>query len=682
MSGSHLSAEEITQFVCDLYKSILNRDGDHGGIEAYTAYLQNEGYPRGVGVVVRSLINSQERRALERERCNTLVQIGNANIDSEWRFRTPNDLAVTQVGLRRVLLIGSCLLEPWTRIVQTFPDGCHCEHFLFNNISQPPESPSRPISDYDFQIISLPLRSILQGTQSLRMSSIEFTAREELLERSCDTISALLNAAMRWNTEHSLLTFVLGFLVPQQNALGRLLPRFNLSNPVYFVEKLNEHLGRELGTYQNAFYVDLNEISSSVGRQYVQDDSVCITSHNSVLNDFDYPYDQERISPPLRLTEIYDVRVNEFVRLTWLELLAMYRTIRQIDAVKLVIMDLDDTLWRGVLAEKDDVSPSQLEGWPLGVVEALSYLKNRGVILAIASKNEESFIRQIWERLVGKYISLDDFAFVKINWRPKHENVREILDMSKLLPDNVVFVDDNPVERAAVLEAFPGIRVLGADPYLLKRILLWSAETQVSSITSESSRRTEMMQSQAYRESARRTMSREQFLHSLNIQVEMRSILSPEQPDFSRAFELLNKTNQFNTTGTRWTFEEMMNLFKGGGFLIVFFVRDRYTDYGLVGVLVLQGTQIRQFVMSCRTLGLDVEIAVLEALEKEMFLSRGTALHGELVKTEKNMPCQDLYRRAGFEWDGAVWRSALNSPPPRAPHVALTIEDSLVKANS
>jgi len=129
----------------------------------------------------------------------------------------------------------------------------------------------------------------------------------------------------------------------------------------------------------------------------------------------------------------------------------MLRTLRQIDQVKLVIVDLDDTLWRGVIAEEGIDRPMVTEGWPAGLVEALVTLKKRGVLLAIASKNDEDRIRSFWPHLYGGRLELADFASVKINWQSKAENIAQILKETNLLPRNVVFLDDNPVERARLL---------------------------------------------------------------------------------------------------------------------------------------------------------------------------------------------------------------------------------------
>ncbi len=198
----------------------------------------------------------------------------------------------------------------------------------------------------------------------------------------------------------------------------------------------------------------------------------------------------------------------------------MYKTLHQEDPVKLVIVDLDNTLWRGVVAEGEEIDGFTNEGWPLGLAEALLYLKKRGIALAIASQNEESKIREVWPQIMHGRVALEDFAAVKIDWTPKADKIDAILRTLHILPRQTLFIDDNPVERTMMLSMFPGMRALGKYPYYLKRILLWSPELQVPRITTESSERTGLLQAQMARESMRKEMSRDEFLATLGVSVE------------------------------------------------------------------------------------------------------------------------------------------------------------------
>ena len=177
-------------------------------------------------------------------------------------------------------------------------------------------------------------------------------------------------------------------------------------------------------------------------------------------------------------------------------------------------------------------------------------------MLAIISKAEESVTLAAWDRIVGRDLRPEDFAARRINWNPKSQSLAEIMAEVNVLPGNVLYIDDNPVEREAIRAAFPEVRVLGGTPLAWRRVLLWAAETQRAEVTAESARRTEMVQAQIQREQQRQAVRQEDFLPSLKLRMKLFRIGDVAHPGFARALELINKTNQFNTTGKRWTLGE------------------------------------------------------------------------------------------------------------------------------
>lgn len=565
-------------------------------------------------------------------------------------FRNPQDLRVTTLTPKRILIIGSCLAYPFQ---YRFRDiGCEADYIAFNNVANLPETCPRSIDSYDFQLIQISPRSLLPENAYFRIGNSE-GAYAALFKEAQERMFQLLQGALKWNTEHGLLTFVFNFMVPQQNPLGRLMRRVDFRNFAHFYRALNDSLSTEVEDRKNAFVFDCDEISASFGRRYLQDDVVLSLNHGGALgND---PTDVDRIHVPHRLDEHYIVQRDEIMIAMTEEILSLYRIVRQQDSVKVVIVDLDDTLWRGVVMDSAQVSGNNTEGWPLGVAEALLFLKRRGIVLAIVSKNDAENIAAVWDGIWSGRLRLEDFAIRKINWRPKEENVEAILKQMNLLPRNAVFIDDNPVERAAVSAAFPGIRVLGDEPSIVRRVLLWSPETQAATITEESSRRTEMIQAQVEREAARSRMSREEFLASLNVRTAVLEIRTTDNTRFPRAFELLNKTNQFNTTGRRWTLEECKAAFDNGVIWFAFEVEDKYTNYGLVGLSIVAGEHIRQFVMSCRVIGLGVETVVMTRILQYMRAQRLGVAKADFVETDANIPCRDFFLRCGFGQTESGW---------------------------
>ena len=566
-------------------------------------------------------------------------------------YLVPRDLSVEKAMLRRTLVVGPCLAQSWAGYRD--PEMTYTpDYLLASQHSEMPERLPHPAEDYDFCIIQIPLRTTYES-ELWRLAYDDVEGYRRAFETTCQAADAFIDRTVKWTCDRDIPTFVANVMVPQADLTGRLLPRYDLRNIMFFVEQLNHHIEASVRRFSGAYILDLDRISASLGRRYIQDDSVLWASHASVMPS---EWNEEaRIEPMPSIEAHYDiVGQHSFIASLWAEAAAMARSLRRVDSVKLVVVDLDDTLWSGVSGEALEVGPAMREGWPLGVAEALMYLKKRGVLLAIVSKNDEARIRAIWPQIFGGAFSLSDFAILRINWRRKAENMAEILATLNLLPKNTVFVDDNPAERADMKSAYPKMRVLGRYPLYLRRTLLWSSETQGDGITPESVSRTEMVQAQVEREAERMTLSREAFLETLRLKVSCRQ-LQFNQPAFKRALELLNKTNQFNTTGEHWTSEALRRLLESGGLLYAFDVEDKFTAYGLVGVCIVEGAVIRQFAMSCRIVGLDVELTVLRSIVAETHAGTRTPVIGKLQATGTNLLCQDLWERCGFEAAGGEW---------------------------
>lgn len=585
------------------------------------------------------------------------------------RYRTPDELSLSPTRAMRGLVIGSCLSELLPHYLNDAFPAIATDHILYNNAGALPAQPPHPLGDYDFQVIMLPLRTAMPESLYMRLRYDDVAGHETAFHHARLRMSQMLHGALMYRAQRPITTFVTNFTVAQQNPLGRLQPRYDLRNPVYFVEQLNRALAEEIADLAGVHLVDVDQISGNFGRKYLQDDLLTAINHGSLISDHDVSLDRSRLEPPVPISQQFAFRVHEFILAMCHEIGAMYRTLRQLDPVKLVIVDLDDTLWRGVIAEDGYQDATVTEGWPIGLVEALLFLKKRGVLLAIASKNDEARIRTMWPTLYGNRLELNDFVSIKINWETKSENVETILREVNLLPRNVVFIDDNPVERASITAAFPEMRTLGATPYQMRRVLLWSSETQVATVSTESVRRTEMVQAQIVREQSRSRLTRGEFLATLGVRVRLFELSNASDQNSVRAFELLNKSNQFNTTGTRWTQPKFQSDFGGPCHFWVFEVEDRFTQYGLVGVIVVEGDRIAQFVMSCRVVGLEVEIAVITALAP-------LVTSAVVEATEANFMCRDLYLRCGYGEQAGTWQKPLGTAPVWPSHIPLFLPEA------
>jgi FkbH-like protein len=339
---------------------------------------------------------------------------------------------------------------------------------------------------------------------------------------------------------------------------------------------------------------------------------------------------------------------------------------------KCVILDLDGTLWPGVLAEtgapfawSPEISgPFSYVGLYFGLHEALKWLKRRGVLLACVSKNDEATVRELW-RYPAHYphhrlLTPDDFVTWRVNWTDKVENIVSIAEELGFALDSLVFIDDHPIERERVIQRLPEVEVWGEDPFALRRRLLCDPRLQPPQITAESARRTDLTKAQLERARARTGAADEAaFLKALDVDVQV-TRLAAGAPELARIEELFQRTTQFNTTGAKYSVADLEHLLaRPEARLFTVNVRDRFGDHGLVGAAVIVAGEILGLALSCRVLGLGVEhrfmAAVLDALRPD----HGQVC-GAILETARNGPVRNLYADNGFAKDETgVWRRAL-----------------------
>jgi FkbH-like protein len=576
-------------------------------------------------------------------------------------FLFPRDLQLTATDIKKVLFIGSCLSDTYVKKLRIRNPGTIYDYVLFNNAADLPDRSPEEIGSYDLQYIQLSLRSVL--TDAVIRIADNPTGRDSVdwIALGKRNIELMLEKAMSYRSKAAILTLISNFIVPQGRIGASLQDEDSEQDLVRVVRDLNSHLARETRKHSHVYMADVDMIANSLGKRFFLDDIIYFYTHGSVFYaDWSCHERTPYWTAPLpgRIEEIQDLgqtyenKNDEFFDAVFRQIEAIYRTVKQIDTVKVVIFDLDNTMWRGQLAE--DYRPGlkwpYTDGWPLGIWEAVHHLRRRGIVVTIVSKNDESAVVEKWSGAVDPpFVRYDDFLTPKVNWISKAENVEAILENLSLTPKSALFVDDNPVERESVKACLPGIRVIGSDPFVTRRILLWSPEMQIATRTQESARREEMLKQQFAREREKSTMSRGEFLRSLDSRVKITEITDSESRLFPRAFELVNKTNQFNTTGERWSLDDYQRHFHQGGRLFVFSAKDRFTDYGTVGVTFILDNRILQFVMSCRILGMDLELAVLSKCVELMRIDViPRAINASIIHTEANTPCRDFFSKARF----------------------------------
>jgi FkbH-like protein len=348
-------------------------------------------------------------------------------------------------------------------------------------------------------------------------------------------------------------------------------------------------------------------------------------------------------------------------------------TILAIDRKKCVIVDLDNTLWPGVLAETGapfawhpEISGAHSYiGLFFGIHEALKTLKKRGVVLAAVSKNDEQTVRELWKYPEhyprDRLLTPDDFVTWRVNWTDKAENIRSIAQELGFALQSFVFIDDNPVERERVRQSLPEIETWGEDLFALRRLLLTDSRLQLPAVTEESKVRTELVRAQLDRSKLQATSQDESaFVESLAIQCDIRRLRDDSQ--IQRVQELFARTTQFNATGRKFSTAELTSfLASDTAAVYAMNVRDRFGDQGLVGAAVVIDGEIAGFALSCRVIGLGVERTFLDEILADLS-PHHTQITGFIVETSRNTAARNLYRDYGFTAQGdGLWQLALRA---------------------
>lgn len=359
---------------------------------------------------------------------------------------------------------------------------------------------------------------------------------------------------------------------------------------------------------------------------------------------------------------------------------------------KCLVLDLDNTLWGGVIGD-DGVDGIQI-GKETSEAEAYTAfqkyvlaLKERGVLLAVCSKNEESAAKAGFSH-PDTILHLDDFVAFQANWESKDQNVRRIANMLNIGLDSLVFLDDNPMERAIVREHVPEVavpEVMGGDVASYIRAIERNGYFEVVSVSEDDRKRSEAYHANQKRvEMQDAAGSYEDFLESLD----MRAKIAPFcHVYYDRIAQLTNKSNQFNLTTQRFTRADIERMAEDPRYITLYGrLQDRFGDNGLVSVVIAEkegkGVHIRLWLMSCRVLKRGMEEAMMEALAKKARLSGGEKLIGYYYPTAKNGMVRDFYRAHSFslvdDADGAtVWEHGLGEDdPPIAKRYFIQVEEN------
>lgn len=405
------------------------------------------------------------------------------------------------------------------------------------------------------------------------------------------------------------------------------------SSFTYQVRKLNFELMNLAQQHSNFFICDISSLQNKLGRDFMFASNIYISTEMTLSVDA-LPYIASRVM------DIIEAFKGQFK--------------------KCLILDLDNTIWGGVIGD-DGLEGIQL-GHGLGIGKAFTEfqmwvkkLKQRGIIICIASKNDEAIAKEPFREHPDMILKLEDIAVFQANWETKVDNIRTIQSILNISFDSMVFLDDNPFERNIVRENIPGITVpeLPEDPADYLEYLYSLNLFETASYSNADLDRTKQYQVEAQRISLSKTFDNEDdFLQSLN----MVSVVSGfTKFNIPRVAQLSQRSNQFNLRTIRYTEADIEAMTENDAFIgLCFTLEDKFGDNGLIAVVIMKRVDsetlfIDTWFMSCRVLKRGMENFTLNTMVEQAKTAGYKKIIGEYLPTKKNKIVEEHYPSLGFQ---------------------------------
>jgi FkbH-like protein len=467
-----------------------------------------------------------------------------------------------------------------------------------------------------------------------RFAASELQARAHFGERILSEIQNWWQAVDR----HSKAKIVhLNFVEINDGVFGHFAAKTAVSFP-YQIKKLNFELMNLAQREKNVFIADVAALSNHFGHTHAHDPRLYAVAKVAFALDF----------LPSVAKAIVDI------------IKAISGNLR-----KCLIFDLDNTIWGGIIGD-DGIENIQIGELGMGhAFDALQRwakeLKNRGIVLAACSKNEEDAAKQPFQEHPDMTLRLEDIAVFVANWENKVDNIKHIQKVLNIGFDSMVFLDDNPFERNLVRELLPAVTVpeLPEDPSLVVSYLCSLNLFETASFSEEDLQRTKQYQEEVTRSSFQKAFtSIDDYLSSLG----MISVVKAFD-DFSvpRVAQLTQRSNQFNLRTVRYTEAEIERMRKSNEFITLSFqLEDKFGDYGLIGLVILKKLEkatafVDTWIMSCRVLKRGMEEFIVNQMTKEARRLGIEILIGEYLPTAKNRMVKDVYSQVGFAQSNGRW---------------------------
>ena len=401
---------------------------------------------------------------------------------------------------------------------------------------------------------------------------------------------------------------------------------------VYQIRKLNYMLAEAMRLRKNVYPIDLLSIQMQLGVSVFYDAPLYYNAKMTVSTDA-LPYVAKAV---VDVQKALTGRIN-----------------------KCVVLDLDNTVWGGVIGD-DGMNNIEIGELGRGHVFTdfqrwLKQLKECGIILCVCSKNNEETAKKPFEEHDEMILRLSDIALFVANWDDKASNVRLIQKTLNIGMDSLVFIDDNPFERNLIRQMIPEIEVpeLPEDPALYLGYLQEQNYFETASFTGAGSDRTKLYQAEFERTKLMTSFdSLDSYLESLEMIGEAKPF---EEQKFSRIAQLTQRSNQFNLRTVRYTDADIQSIANDPDYITLYYtLRDKFGDHGLVGVIIMKKENAEQlfidtWLMSCRVLKRGMEEYIVNCFMREAKKRGYMRVCGEYIPTQKNTMVKDIYKTMGFE---------------------------------
>lgn len=437
-----------------------------------------------------------------------------------------------------------------------------------------------------------------------------------------------------WNciSEHLKTRILVPNLVEiDDKALGQFSAKTEVSF-IFQLRKLNYILQERMAKRTDIFPVDFSAIQNTLGRDAFFDRVLYYSSKMSIAINA-LPYAAKAVTDILK------------------SFAGMIK--------KCVVLDLDNTLWGGVIGD-DGVGGIEIGELGRGHVFSnfqrwLKELKECGIILTVCSKNDADTAKEPFISNSEMILKLSDISVFVANWDDKASNIRLIRDTLNIGMDSMVFIDDNPFERNLVRELIPEIIVpeMPEDPALYVPFLQQENLFDTVSYTGANEDRTRMYQQEFQRRELEKSFeSIDDYLKSLDMVAEAKPFSADK---FARISELSRRSNQFNLRTVRYTEADVENMAADKDCLTLYFtLKDKFGEYGLVSAVIMKRQNDRElfvdtWFMSCRVLKRGMEDFIVNSMFKAAKEAGYSVINAEYIPTPKNKMVKDIYREKGFE---------------------------------